>query len=385
MWQAQVCTLTEVSVHPPVGLGAQIIGGIIYFRAEEIGRYTVNATGFYTGNGLRERKQGYFTVEVQEVKPSRVVLDTHRSGSESDRLQVYGGKTFRVFLYDDKDRPLFFKSADMVVTVKQADKTIGAQSEGSRVWVNNLGASSNTLTAEHKIKLFAFPHSFNQSYELSAVHTPSGLKATYSFTDAGSWEATHTAPLDLPSEVPPERNTTVHPTCEEYAKSPTGLEFSGGSGVEADPLIICTKEQLRSFGNGNRFEDARYCRAAADRCRADLSWGPWKRRIFALLGDSLNFEGERISPIQFEWSEGERVIFSGDMRSISNYVIVDSEQSRMALFRSRFGLPTFKDLIVENPTVRGKDRVAAIAVGKLGTPTASNVSVIGGWCGESAG
>jgi hypothetical protein len=382
MWQNQVCSLTEVSVEPPTGLRLRIIGGMVSYVAEKLGTYKVSAKGFYTGMGVRELKEGYFTVQVDEVKPHRVVLQTRWNGSGSDSLQVYGGKAFLAYLHDDKDRRLLVRPSDMVLTIKQGDKVVGTMSEGSQVWVRNFSGNSNSLLDEHRIHLYAFPKSFNQSYEFSAVHTPTGLKATYNFTDVGSWEASHTAPLDLPSEVPPERNTTVHPTCVEYAKNPTGLEFAGGKGLETDPLIICTKEQLLSYGKDFYLHQTKYCKSTLGRCGEDTSLEFKNPRIFTLLGDSIDFKGQKIAPIQFSWWMGSKAIFDGSMRSISDYVIVDSEQENMALFRpSSFGVPTFKNLIVENPTVRGKSFVAAIAVGHV---TASNVSVIGGvvW-GES--
>ncbi len=91
-----------------------------------------------------------------------------------------------------------------------------------------------------------------------------------------------------------------------------------------------------------------------------------------MLGANIDFRGERIRPIQIG---GYFYIFEGLGHSIGNYVIGDSEAGRQALFGDSGGI-WFRNLIIDNPTVRGDSRVASLVAGW--SSRLENVQVNGG-------
>lgn len=374
-----VCSLTAAQVTPITKTTAQASGEMVRVHPGDLGLYKVTAQGFYTGMGQREQKEGYFTVEVKDTVPETIIFkktserDLNKKARPEDG---YGSKNFEILLFDKDQRQVFFNGADLDVSLKQGGRLIDSKNS-ERVWWEFFDRLQS-LSSSVGLSSHLYPKSFGEQYEFTVTHRPTGLTATRSFTDIGSWEASDKPPLNLPSEEPPTVNTSVHPTCIEYAKAPTGLEFAGGSGTDTDPVVICNETQLRSYGKGFIFSDTPYCKTTK-KCRGIPNPDrPSQRLYVALLGDSIDFKGANITPIEFQWVHDAHRL-DGGMRSISNYAIVDSEQDRRGLISSTSGLNDLevRNLIVNNPVVRGNSYVAAL-YGGLAPIKLVNVSVVGG-------
>lgn len=376
MFQATgVCALSGVQVAPNTRTTATIQGVWVSVNPLDLGRYKVTAQGFYTGMGQREVKEGYFTIEVMDTTPEKVLIKKPR---EDDPLAAprtedsYGTKEFKIQLLDKNNRLMWPKRNDFDISVTQGGRLIDPIN-GERVWwqVSDLGI-------EPQLLIYAFPRALQERYEINVTHKPTGLKATRSFVDVGSWEASDRPALNLPSEELPTATTSVHPTCIEYAKAPTGLEFAGGTGTGTDPFVICNATQLMLYGKGFLFTDTKYCKTTKT-CRGIPNpERPSQRLYIALLGDSIDFKGARVSPIEFQWVHDAHR-FDGGMRSVSNYVIVDSEKDYQGLFSNPRGAGDLeiRNLIASNPVVRGNSYVAAVHASAAAIKLA-NVSVIGG-------
>jgi hypothetical protein len=382
-----VCSLVATQVAPVTQTMARFSGTRVWVSPGSLGVHKVAAQGFYTGMGLREEKWGYFTVEVKDTVPVRIML---RMTSESENAiarteQGYGSKVYWVSLHDKDNRRVRFIRGDIDIAFKHNGSIVDSKIN-ERIWLEpiaNLQAMEEILT----LSMHAYPRSLGERLELVVTHKPTGLSTTRSFTDIGSWEASDTQALNLPSEEPPTPNTSVHPSCIEYAKAPTGLEFAGGSGTDTDPVVICNATQLMLYGRGFLFSDTQYCKTTK-KCRGIPNPDRAGQTLYiALLGDSIDFKGARVSPIEFQWVHDAHR-FDGGMRGISNYVIVDSEKQSQGLFSSSSGTPhlELRNLVVTNPVVRGDSYVAALYAG-LGPIKLVNVSVIGGavWGKNSVG
>lgn len=372
-----VCSLTSAQVTPATRTTARVSPQVVSIDPIDLGLYKVTAKGIYTGMGMRETKEGYFTIDVKDTPPERISVDalwhTETARNKSSNFG-YGSKLLEVKLLDKNGRQIFFRTSDLEFELRQNGLMLDPKGS-DRVWLEV--EKSPSLTHNTHFLMHAFTKSLGERYEVTVKHKPTQLTGTRSFTDIGTWEVRDAPPPQFPSEVPPVVNSSVHPSCVEYAKAPTGLEFAGGTGTESDPLIICTVSQLLSYGK--ELSELEYCKTTKG-CRGMPDPKNSSRTLFvSQLGDNLDFRGAKIEPIEFNMSILHHYRLDGDMRSISNYVIVDSERDHQALFRTTRPLSVqISNLVVNNPVVRGRQKVAALHVGFFSGMKLRNISVIGG-------
>jgi hypothetical protein len=309
--------------------------------------------------GARELKSGSFQVEIQDTKPDRLELREESTPENASQFSVYGSRPLEVTLVDSRGR--FFPvnpKDDLEIKVTQGGRPIDFRSDSRiRIEIGERERSGRFL-------LHAYPRSLGESYTVSVLHKPTGFSASRTFTDLGSWESKDSIPWNLPSESQPGRNEKLHPACEQYLKAPSGLEYAGGTGTEKDPLIVCDTRQLSSLRRSAL--QSEYCKQRDMKCqRAQFSFA-------VALGANIDFKFEKMQAIEADYSVR---VLDGDMHSISNYVIVDSEKNGQALF-SR--LSSIKNLIIKNPVVRGGSNVAALVADRVGDTVLENVCMIGG-------
>jgi hypothetical protein len=353
-----VCELSGFKASPE-GLYAELGAKEIRVKTSKssVGSYTVTTQGEYTGMGIRELKQGSFDVDVLEPKPVRLEISGDKVKVGSSTFSAYGARHFDIRLFDANNRIVDVDPRDIELQLTVAGRPIDLKNDPTI----RMGDPSYPFT------LRAYPKSFGQVYTLTARHKQTNLAASETFTDVGSWESSDPTPWKLPSEEPEKRNETIHPACAAYLKNPTGLEYAGGKGTVADPLVVCDKMQLVSVVNYP--DHSSYCKTVACTRSRDIE----KRdRFFVLLGANIDYQGNQIAPIKGKFARD--VYFDGGGHSISNYVIVDSEADDQALFGSTSDM-WVTNLTIENPTVRGRNSVAAF---NARNARLENVQVIGG-------
>lgn len=360
-----ICELIS-SNSDPVGIRTRVLSAVLSIFPDSTGRYTVSAQAYYTGMGVRELKEGSFQVDIRDAVPTTINIAEAMSPINKSAYSPYGTRSVEVTLEDADKRRLYFEQRDLELKFFQGDREVNLSSDPrlKMVWQSNSGTN-----LQHQFLLHLYPQSLGQSYSLRITHKPTGFSSARAFTDVGSWEASDAIPWDLPSTELPIKNTQIHPACQEFFKNPSDLEFAGGEGSDADPLIICSTGQLKKL-DGLFIGSSKYCTARSSAkapCKTDKS-----QRYVLRLGAGIDFKGEVIKPIVVRSSS----ILDGAMFAISNYVIVDSEQNRQALFGFPGFLEEFRDLIIENPIVRGSTFVAALSA--MSGVSARNLTVVGG-------
>jgi hypothetical protein len=323
------------------------------------GDYTIQAFVYWTGMGTLERftAQTKVRIERRYLSPKNLIFT-----GPADKT-IYGSGSFSWYWVSEDKQIVPVKNPDYEIVLKRGEEVIDMTGNTPQRIKTDYYYNSNDFI--HHLWFTDRPKSMGLDYSLSVKHKPTGTTASHSYQTIGSWESTDAQASDPPLKEPPQENETIHPACERYYKNPTGLEFAAGTGARNDPFVICDIKQLKALGQTHLGNN--YCRQSGVQCTGILNKDYTRLTNHIILGASLDFKGELINPIlpclYVNWGSPTRwgwggFILDGQMRSISNYVIVDSEKDYMALFSET--RHTYQNLIIRNPTVRGRKYVAAL-------------------------
>ncbi|MDD4319252.1 MAG: DUF4215 domain-containing protein [Candidatus Peribacteraceae bacterium] len=318
----------------------------------------------YRGNGEDQAIEKQVTLHIQAPVVSPALLDFDpgiykeiwpEKNSYLAPSNIYEGYFVRGMTSDD------LKELQVNIQSTRTDKGIGWGQQGFphffSVWgdahydeVLNITVTNPKLQKQHQGTTHLIPG--------IADYSPAG-------------------PFPLPGETlpPPKAND---PRCDDPALTSSG-SFAGGQGTEGDPFLVCTPDQLRNAAeNAYKFIQRQsrgglsnmyvpdagfpaYC-ADFDNLTKDekLHCGRDQFRLIA----NLDFIAiSNMSPIDLGGS------LDGNGYEIRNPTVVDSLDSKVGLFHrghNGYSFPglsplwSIRNLILRNPTIRGKTAVGGV-------------------------
>ena len=363
-----LCSIALVSVEPSTGLGISTAGNLLEIRplGATPGRYKVKVKGYYTGGGYDEEFTREFELIIKRAVAKQATLlpapyPYYANPLYANKLP-YGTNQFDIRVYSEDDPPV-----QIIHTKEDLEIELFDQNNKKIDIAASAGFYESLSSNNIRLTMGLFPKTFDATLRLKVTYKPDNLSAEYPFQLYGANEFDQPKKGNPVKIVEPVPNDSVHPSCSgvDSTYSPPGQsdnndtgsaltknDPSAGDGTEKNPYIICTANQLLQ---------------------------PTKSRGgYFKLGQNIDFRGHKINPIKF--ADGE---LDGDNHSISNYVIIDSETDRVGLFHT---IPTHvKNLILVNPSVRGRRYVGALA-GVL-SGSLKNVYVKGGvvWGHQTVG